>query len=162
MPPIADKKEQNLFKLFEVGVVLKGVNAALEIVFGGLLLFVNVGDIVRALAQNALVEDPDSFFANHIFGYASHFSSQTEFYSGLYLLSHGVIKVFLVFGLLRRYLWAYPASLAVLALFVAYQSIQFLGTHSIPLALLTAFDLALMWLVWHEYRRMSREHSFRS
>jgi len=155
-------REKNIFRLFEIGVVLKGANALLEIVLGGLLLFFNVGDIVRAFAQNALVEDPDSFLANHLYGYASHFSAQAEFYSALYLLSHGIIKVFLVVGLLRRKMWAYPASLAVLALFVTYQTIRFLGTHSIPLALLTVFDLTLMWLVWHEYRRMSKEGGLRS
>jgi uncharacterized membrane protein len=162
MPPITDKKELRLHQLFEVGVLLKGANAALEIVLGGLLLFVNVGDIVRALVSNELLDDPNDFLATHLYGYASHFSAQAEFYSALYLLSHGVIKVFLVVGLLRNKLWAYPASLAVLALFVAYQTIKFLGTHSIPLALLTIFDLALMWLVWHEYRRMLHTKGLRS
>lgn len=162
MPPADNIVEKNLYRLFEVGVVLKGANAVLEIVLGGLLFFFNVGDIVRAFAENALVEDPDNFLATHIYGFASNFSSQAEFYSALYLLSHGIIKAFLVVGLLRRSLWAYPASLAVLALFVVYQTIKFLGTHSVPLALLTVFDLVLIWLVWHEYRRMTREGGFRS
>lgn len=161
MPPITNEREKNIYRVFEVGVVLKGANALLEIVLGALLLFVNVGDIVRAFAQNALVEDPDNFLANHVYGYVSHFSPQAELYSALYLLSHGIIKVFLVVGLLRRKLWAYPASIAVLGLFVAYQSIKFLATHSIPLALLTVFDLTLMWLVYHEYRRMRKEGGFK-
>src|SRR3989344_7592959 len=99
MPPITDKKELNIFRLFEVSVVLKGINAALEIIFGGLLLFFNVGDIVRALAVYALVEDPDSFLATHLFGFVSSFSPQAELYSALYLLSPGIIKIFLVVGL---------------------------------------------------------------
>ena len=162
MPPSTDIREKNIYRLFEVSVVLKGANALVEIVLGALLLFFNVGDIVRAFAENALVEDPDNFLASHLYGYVSHFSAQAEFYSALYLLSHGVIKVFLVVGLLRRKLWAYPASLAVLSLFVAYQTIKFLGTHSIPLALLTVFDLGLMWLVYHEYRRMLKDGGFRA
>ncbi len=161
MPPITDIKEKQLHRLFEIGVLLKGANAVLEIVLGGLLLFFNVGDIVRAFAENELLDDPGDFFATHVYGFASHFSTQAEFYTALYLLSHGIIKVFLVAGLLRNKLWAYPASLAVLALFVAYQSIKFLSTHSIALALLTIFDLALMWLVWHEYRRMMHAKSVR-
>jgi uncharacterized membrane protein len=161
MPPTTDMKEKNIYRIFEIGVLLKAANALLEIVLGGLLLFVNVGDIVRAFAQNALIEDPDNFLASHLYGYASRFSAQAEFYSALYLISHGVIKVFLVIGLLRRKLWAYPASLAVLGLFVAYQSIRFLATHSIPLAILTVFDLALMWLVYHEYRRMLKGGGFK-
>ncbi len=162
MPPTTDTREKNIYRIFEVGVVLKGANALFEIVLGALLLFVNVGDIVRAFAANELLDDPNDFLATHIYGFASHFSPQAEFYSALYLLSHGIIKVFLVVGLLRRKLWAYPASLAVLSLFVAYQSIKFLSTHSIPLALLTVFDLALMGLVYHEYRRMLKEGGFRA
>ncbi len=67
-------------------------------------LFVNVGDIVRALVANELIDDPNDFLATHLYGYVTHFSAQAEFYSALYLLSHGIIKVVLVVGLLRRYL----------------------------------------------------------
>jgi uncharacterized membrane protein len=148
--------ERNIHRLFEVGVVLKGLNALLEIVVGTTLFFVNIPDTVQSLAQNELIEDPNDFLATHVQTLVGHLSTQTQFYSALYLLSHGAIKVFLVVGLLRRRSWAYPASLAVLALFVAYQVIKWLETHSIPLLLLTLFDLALMWLVWHEYRRMVR------
>ncbi len=162
MPPITDAREKNIHRFFEIGVLLKGANAVLELVLGGLLLFFNVGDIIQALAANELVDDPNDFIATHVYGFASHFSPQAEFYSALYLLSHGIIKVFLVIGLLRNKLWAYPASLAVLALFVAYQSIKFLGTYSIPLALLTVFDLGLMWLVWEEYRRIMRHNGLKS
>jgi uncharacterized membrane protein len=99
------------------------------------------------------VEDPNDFLATHLQNFTSTISPQTQTFAALYLLSHGVIKAVLVVGLLRNKLWAYPASLAVLALFVAYQVIKFLSSHSIALALLTLFDLVVMWLIWHEYRR---------
>jgi uncharacterized membrane protein len=156
MPPITDTRERNLYRIFEVGVVLKGANALLEIVLGILLFFVNVGDIVLALVQNELVEDPNDFLAAHLQPYATHLAQSSQTFPALYLLSHGLIKIVLVWGLLRRKLWAYPASLAVLTLFVVYQVIQWLDTHSVALLLLTVFDLTLMWLVYHEYRRMSR------
>lgn len=150
------REERGLHRLFEVGVLLKGINAILELLFGGLLLFVNVGGIVKQLAANELVEDPDSFLAHHFSSFAGALSPHAQFLSALYLLSHGIIKVVLVWGLLRDKLWAYPASLAVLALFVAYQSITFVRTHSIGMLLLTVFDLTLMWLIYHEYRRHAR------
>jgi len=147
-------QEKNIYRIFEIGVILKGLNALLEIVLGGLLLFVNVSGIIQALIASELVEDPDDFLATHLQSFATHLSPQAQLYSALYLLAHGFIKVVLVWGLLKNKAWAYPASLAILALFVAYQGISFLGTHSIPLALLTVFDLTLMWLIFHEYRRM--------
>jgi uncharacterized membrane protein len=48
-----------------------------------------------------------------------------------YLLSHGLVKVLLVAGLLREKLWAYPASLIVLSAFIAYQTYRYSSTHSI-------------------------------
>jgi uncharacterized membrane protein len=142
----------SIHELFEVGVVLKGLNALLELLLGVALLFVNVSALVQTLAQNELVEDPDSFLAQHLLGVAGSLSSSGQFYSALYLLSHGIIKGVLVAGLLRGKLWAYPASLAVLALFVLYQCIQLLGAYSTPLVALTLFDLVVMWLIWKEYR----------
>lgn len=151
------KKERGLHQLFEVGVLLKGVNAVLELVLGLVLLFFDVSAIVQTLAQNELVEDPNDFLATHLNAFVGHLAPGAELYSALYLLSHGLIKVVLVWGLLRDKLWAYPASLAVLALFVVYQSITFLHTHSIALLLLTIFDLSLIWLIWHEYRRHAKK-----
>ena len=151
-----DRKERSIYRLFEIGIVLKGVNAAVELVLGFLFLFVNVGALVQALIQNELIEDPDSFLATHLQGAAARITPGAELYSALYLLSHGVIKMILVVGLMRKQAWAYPASLAVLALFVVYQTIQFLGNHSIALLALDIFDLGFMWLIWHEYRRSLR------
>jgi uncharacterized membrane protein len=150
------RHEGVVHRLFEAGVLLKGVNAAIEATLGVALLFVNVGAIVQTLTQDELVEDPSNFLAAHLHSFAASLSPQAQTMSALYLLVHGAIKAILVWGLLREKLWAFPASLAVLALFVAYQSITFVKTHSIPLLLLTLFDLGLIWLIFHEYRVRTR------
>jgi len=148
-----DKKEKSIHQLFEIGIILKGINAALEIVLGLLLVFFNVGFIVQTLIDNALVDDPDNFIARHLQPIAATVTPGAEFYGSIYLLGHGLVKVVLVWGLLRDRLWAYPAALGVLALFVLYQTVRILQHHSIPLMILTAFDLALIGLIFHEYRR---------
>ena len=145
---------KSIHRFFELGVILKGLNAAVELGLGALLLFVNVSGIVQDLIADELVEDPDNFLATHLQPLASQFSPQAQLYSALYLIAHGVIKGVLVVGLLRGKLWAFPASLAVLSLFVVYQIIQILNTYSVGLILLTIFDLVVMWLIWEEYRRI--------
>ena len=147
-------KGKGLHELFEIGVLLKGANAILEIGIGVALLFVNVGDILRTLIEDQLVEDPDSFLARQLMRFASHFSPHAQFFAALYLLSHGAVKTVLVVGLLKRKIWAYPASLAVLGLFILYQTIKLIQTHSIALLLLNIFDISLVYLIWREYRRM--------
>ena len=147
-----ERVEVRLHKAFEIGVLLKGANAFVELALGALLLFVDVRDIVNALVQNELVEDPTDFLATHLAPLAAKLPANAELYSALYLLSHGVIKGFLVWGLLKEKFWAFPASLAVLSLFVLYQVIKIVENYSTALVLLTLFDLVVMWLVYHEWQ----------
>ena len=62
----------------------------------------------------------------------------------------------LVIALLKNRLWAYPVSLAVLGLFVVYQLYRFSHTHGVGLILLSAFDVVVLGLIWHEYRLVRR------
>jgi uncharacterized membrane protein len=62
----------------------------------------------------------------------------------------------LVIGLLMNRLWAYPASLAVLGLFIAYQLYRYSYTHGFGLIVLTVFDIFVIGLIWHEYRLIRR------
>ena len=155
MPGQENKVERRIYQLFEVGVVLKGLNAVVEVVVGTLLLFVNVNDILQSLIQNEFIEDPNDLLANYLQPLV-HIAPGAQLFSALYLLSHGVVKVVLVWGLLRNKLWAYPASIVFLVIFILYQIERFFHTRSITLVLLTVFDLVVIWLIWHEYRRMSR------
>ena len=59
----------------------------------------------------------------------------------LYLLSHGVVKLFLIAGLLRNRLWAYPVSLVVMGLFIAYRLYCHAQNGGAGLIVLTLFDL---------------------
>jgi uncharacterized membrane protein len=152
-------QERRIHELFEVSVLLKGAHAAIECI-GGLLLWLTGNDvivrIVASLTQDELREDRSDFIAQHIMTWANGFSLATQHFYAFYLLSHGIVKLALVTGLLMRKLWAYPASLAVMTLFIAYQLYRYTHTHGIGLILLTVFDLVVMWLVWHEYRLLKR------
>ena len=123
--------ERRLHQAFEISVLLKGAHALIETI-GGLALFFVANDfimlLVRMATQQELSEDPADFIATHALHLALGFSIETQHFYALYLLSHGVVKLALVVGLLRGKLWAYPASLAVLAIFVAYQIYRF-TTH---------------------------------
>jgi uncharacterized membrane protein len=66
------------------------------------------------------------------------------------------VKLFLVAGRLRNKLWAYPASLVVMGLFIVYQIYRFSYTHGWGLIVLSVFDIVVIWLIWHEYRVVRR------
>jgi len=87
---------------------------------------------------------------------AQNFSVQEQNFYAFYLLSHGVVKLFLVVGLLKGKLWSYPASLIVLGLFILYQLYRYSYTHGVGLIALTVFDIVVMALIWHEYGLVRR------
>jgi uncharacterized membrane protein len=69
------------------------------------------------------------------------------------VLIHGVVKIAIVVGLLRREQWAYPVAFVFLGGFVIYQIYRMSDAPSAGLAVLTAFDLFIIWLTWREYQR---------
>ena len=109
---------------YRFGVYFKGLDGLLEIGGGVALLCVpnpSLRRLVGLVTQEELVEDPDDFIATHLVTVAQHFSIHTQHFAGIYLLGHGLIKVCLVVGLLRKVTWSYPTALITLMLFIAYQ-----------------------------------------
>jgi len=151
--------ERRIHQIFEVSILLKGAHALIECIGGLALAFISTGAIagwVNSLTQDELIEDPKDFIGTHLMSMAQNLTVSTQHFYAFYLLSHGVIKVFLVIGLLRGKLWAYPVSLVVLCLFITYQLYRFSYTHGFGLIVLTVFDLIVMGLIWHEYRLVRR------
>jgi uncharacterized membrane protein len=81
-------------------------------------------------------------------------SAGAERFAALYLLSHGVIKVVLVYALLKGKLWAYPWAMAVFAGFGVYQIYRYFVHPSGWLIALTVLDVAVILLTWAEWRRL--------
>jgi uncharacterized membrane protein len=152
--------ERRIHQLFEISVLLKGAHALIECLGGMVLALVSTESILRLanrIAQPELLNDPHDFIATHLLTWAQDFSVGTKNFYAYYLLSHGLVKVLLVIGLLRGKMWAYPASLAALGLFIVYQLYRFTDTHGIGLIILTIFDLVVMVLIWQEYK-VVRQH----
>jgi uncharacterized membrane protein len=153
--------EKSIHRLFTVSIWLKGLHSAIEIVGGILIALIStdqVMTIVRTLTAEQLLRNPDDAVANYLIRSASELSIATKSFAAYYLLSHGVVKLFLVVNLLRNKIWAYPASLAVMVLFITYQVYRYTLTHSVALLILTAFDLLVIWLILHEYRLIQKHY----
>lgn len=141
-------------------MILKGINALLEIISSFAILLISQDFVIRSVAfltQEELGEDPRDRLANYVLTVAQHFSVGTREFAFAYLLSHGVVKIILVISLLKKKLWAYPVSMAVFSLFILYQLYRYTFTHSISLIALTIFDLVVIWLIWKEYRGLKMQ-----
>jgi len=161
--------DRTLHRLFDFGVIIKGIDGVLEVAGGVMLVLVEprtLSAMIVFLTAHEISEDPADLVANLLRNSVRHLSSNTTLFAGAYLFAHGLAKLLLVVGLLRGRLWAYPAALWFLAAFVLYQFYRILLTHSFPLTALTAFDVVVMSLIWHEYRfrkqaRLTRAGSWR-
>ena len=146
---------KRLDRVFRISVTLKALDGALEIIGGLLLLVLSPSEInllARTLTQHELSQDPHDFIARHLLQATSGLTHGTTIYAGIYLLSHGLAKVVVIVAVLRDQLWAYPAMIALLGAFIAYQLYRIALDPTIGLALLTIFDAFVVWLTWREYQ----------
>ena len=137
----------------------KAVFAVLEVIAGALFYFAShnaiTGFILR-LTKDEITEDPRDLIARFLINSSQQLFVSTQHFIAVYLLLHGVVKLVLIVALLKDKLWAYPVSLGAFGLFAAYQIYQLSLARSPWLAVLTVFDLIIIWLVWREYRFIRR------
>jgi uncharacterized membrane protein len=154
-PPRAARKEARLHRVFQISLILKGLHSVLEIIGGTLLAVVSQEHILRIanlLTQEELLKDPDDRLAQYVLRAAHDLSTNAKAFAAFYLLSHGIIKLFLIIEILRNKRWAYPAFMVALGALIAYQSYKLLHGLSLGLAALTVLDAVVLVLTWHEYR----------
>ena len=151
-------KRDLLHILFVVSLSFKGLLALLEVI-GGLAVSLAARDtllgLIRTLVAEEIAEDPGDPIANYLVHFTESFLGAQAF-AAIYLFAHGIIKAWLVFGLLRRKLWYYPVSIGVFFLFVAYQMYRFSYMHSTWLISVSVLDVIVILLTWHEYRYLRK------
>ncbi len=152
--------EKRIRSIFVFSVELKAINAILEIVLGTAALFTNkLVTLIQALTQNELIEDPNSIIAHFAQHLLHPLAVQSEYFISAYLLSHGIVKLVLAIGLLRKKLWAYPSAIVVFTLFIVYQIYHYTVSPSYFLIFLTIFDAVIIVLTWHEYRYLKNQRT---
>jgi uncharacterized membrane protein len=155
--PTKHFKAQNTFdKVFEVGIILKGLNGLAETISGIFLLLINpetVSSFINWLTHSELTSDPHDFISNHLVHWSRDISKGSLVFLGIYLLAHGVAKLILVIEILRERLWAYIGLIVLTIFFIIYQTYEIIFSHSIGMILLTMFDIVIVYLTFVEYGR---------
>ncbi|HET6440676.1 MAG TPA: DUF2127 domain-containing protein [Anaeromyxobacter sp.] len=153
------RRDRAVHSAFRIGVLVKGIDGVLELIGAAVPLFVRperILGLVDALTRHELSEDPHDFLA-HLLRAAGRLSSGGELFASIYLATHGVVKIVLVWALFQKKLWAYPAAMAVFAAFGVYQMYRWSFSRSGPMLALTVLDVFVILLTWAEYRRVRRE-----
>ncbi len=144
---------------FETGILLKAIDGLLEIAGGIILIFMKpetVNHIIVALTQHELVANPDKAWACYLVRFGQAYTTSMQHFGVLYLLSHGIAKLVIIYLLYKKKLWSYPLSIVFLFIFIFYQMERYFHSHSIWLLIFTFLDILLIGLTWSEYRRLQR------
>lgn len=143
--------------LFEYSILLKALFAMFEVVSGLLLRLIPFDAITRFMLMITPDDGADGmpgFFDRHLSMWEHHISMSSLHYAGLYLLSHGAIKLLLITGLWKKTLWMYPLSIVVFMLFIVYQMHHFLITGAWGMVVLSIFDTFVIYLIGREYSHL--------
>ena len=146
--------ERRLYRVFQIGILLKALDGAIEIIGGLFFLGITpsqMNTFMVWVTRKELSEDPNDLVAQSLVHLAAQSTISNTQFATAYLLTHGIVKIFIVVNLLRNKVWAYPFSLVVLSLFTVYQLYRLTYDFAWWLVALTIFDMCIVWLVWHEY-----------
>ncbi|WP_445607611.1 DUF2127 domain-containing protein [Burkholderia contaminans] len=94
---------KKLHLVFELSLWFKAIFALSEIAAGVVTYFVPQRlflTFVRLVTQDEFAEDPHDLVANFLLHTVQHLSVDTQKFAAIYLLGHGVIKLWLIIGLL--------------------------------------------------------------
>lgn len=152
--------EADIRQIFRLGLWVKGAHSLVEVLGGLALLLVTHDQLLRlalALTRAELIEDPRDLVATALRQAVEGLSAGSQSFAAWYLLSHGAIKLALVAGVLANRTWAYPAFIAAMAGFIAYQAYRMSLEVTALLVAITVLDLIVLVLAWHEYRLVRRD-----
>jgi len=154
LPATSGERPPWRHRLFLLAVALKGIDGLFEMIGGVLLLALGpggVGRVVAFLTQHELAEDPNDVLAGLLLRHTRNIGVSAVHFAAAYLLVHGIVKLWLVTGLVRERRWIFPVAIGFMGLFILYQVYRLVLHPSAGLAFLSVLDLAIIVLVWREY-----------
>ena len=149
-------------RVYKLGVLIKGLDGAVELV-AGLLLVVSPG-LLHSLLALIIGEahEHTGRTARFIAEYVAHTDGDLAkggvIFVSIFLLSHGIVKLVMVYCLLKEILWAYPYALGVLVVFLLVQVYACIIKPTVGMGIFVLLDVAIIWLVWGEWQKLKSEY----
>lgn len=156
MEKTAQSPKTLLDKAYFAGVAIKGFDGLVELLAGLILLITPT--LAHTVLQHVLHESQHhhGLVGQWLTRYVGQLDTDLT-KSGLtviiiFLLLHGIVKLVLVYCLLKEILWAYPYALAILTAFLVYQAYILVRHPTIGIGLFVVLDVIIIGLVWREYK----------
>jgi uncharacterized membrane protein len=147
---------------FHAGLFIKAINALIEFVCGFLFMILShdkLKHLIELIALPELSEDPTDIIMNYFITFGQNFSMSSQHSAAIYLLLHGIVKLVVIWLLLKKKLWAYPLSMGLFGLLISYELYSYLQSHSILMLLAIALDIVVIFMIILEYKSLKSEKS---
>jgi uncharacterized membrane protein len=153
-----DSTENEIRKVFVISLLVKALISVVEVSAGVALFFTrNLDELATKFLGSEMFDDVSALHIAKIAHFAAGLSDKVQMFIALYLFSRGLVKVVLIWGMLKNKLWAYPFAIAVIIFFMFFQVKEYIHHHSTVLAVVTIFDVFVLALIIHEYRYMKKK-----
>lgn len=147
------KHHKKVHQLFLGGILLKGAFALSELI-SGMFVYFGGGFLLQffiTLSKAELAVNPDNRLALEAIRMSEHIDLHAEHFIALYLLVRGLIKLILIYGLLKEKIQYYIFSIVIFGIFIAYELYRLVFHFSPWLIGLIMFDSAIVSLITYEY-----------
>jgi len=145
-------------RVYKIGVAIKGFDGLVELVAGILLLAAPqvLHTALQAVSGEALEHHGRfmAYISENVAHIDTDLSKSGLLFIAIFLISHGVVKLALVYALLKEIVWAYPYALVVLSGFFIYQVYAFVVHPTVSMAIFSLLDAVIIWLVWGEWQKL--------
>lgn len=147
-----------LNKIFNISLIIKGLNGASETIVGLLTLMTSqatINNLFFRAVKKELLEDPNDKLINFLAVHLTGISAGSKTFAAIYILGHGLLNIFLSIELYQKRHWAYLITIGVTVVFMLYQIYRFTHTQSTVLLALTIFDAAFVYLTIQKYKSLT-------
>lgn len=158
---LESRTERFLYRFFRVSLWVKLLVGIGEFMSAAVLFFTPPGWWTLAaqkIANSEIFQDTDIITSAQVLHEGSVLSQHTPWFATVYLLIHALTKIVLVWAVLKNKLWAYPWMLGILTIFTGYQIFDIATGGSLIMVALTVFDVLIVFLTLHEWKRAKRNH----
>jgi uncharacterized membrane protein len=144
-------------KLFQFSMWWRVVYGILRVLLGIAFLRIighSLADYVYAIMSHELVGSKGDFILEHIYTVLEiHDVTLTYFIAG-YFIFWGSVDIVLSLCLLRDKIHAFPVTMGLIGLFIAYGLYRYSFTQSLVLLSVILADAVILYLIYQEYKKL--------
>jgi uncharacterized membrane protein len=142
-----------IHRLFEISILIKGIDGVLEFLAGIALFFISsksIASIIHFLFRYD--SDADDFITDYMVHLAQALTHSTQMFGAFHLLINGIIKIAIVLALWSEKPVVFPIAGFVLSAFTLFGIVRFLHTFSSLLLFFILLDIIIIILLYYEYK----------